>query len=338
MNPNYVLIVDDDSSTIQLASHVLQDADIRFSVVATDAEAWYRLRTEPAVSLVLVRYHATGIDGRGLCRKIRQAKAPSQLAVLMLLTEDQKESCNLALDAGANDVLVTPCEPRELRMRANIVPARIVPANSSRRIDSPHSDTAGNDSTSGPDIARKQTTIVVPQFDSATMRLTHNISPQQRRRWDADAAVGKIPLDTVMLCPECYGVPTFRLGCRHCGCGLTESAEMIHHFACAHIGPEAEFRRGKDMTCPKCRLSGLVAGSDFEIVDGGLICSDCRIPVTQPELIGHCLNCDHRFAAGDAVVDELVGYRIPHMRRVRRGDQRPAAVQKQTARPVVRTS
>ncbi len=63
----------------------------------------------------------------------------------------------------------------------------------------------------------------------------------------------------------------------------------------AHIGAESEFHQNGEIACPKCRQKGLVAGSDFEVVPGGFACSDCGSRTSEPQLIGHCLSCQHRF-------------------------------------------
>ncbi|MEZ6062414.1 MAG: response regulator [Planctomycetaceae bacterium] len=326
MNPQFVLLVDDDTSSLQTLTDALQSANIRFATATNDRDAWHLLRTEPAISLVVARYSGSQIDGRRLCERIRLVKAPSQLPVLLILGGHQNNLRGPALDAGANDVLTFPMDVREL---CNWAAGTGVPT--SRRIDASHA--AG--SVAAKNGAAQQTVVVVPEFNPTSMRLTHNITPGQRRRWDNDPRVTKIPLDTVMLCPECHGVPTFRLGCRNCGCGLTERARLIHHFACAHVGPESEFRRGQELTCPKCKMVGLVAGADFENVDGELICSDCRVPVNRPELIGHCLSCDHRFAACDAVVDELIGYRLQRATGAPRSEPKQPQFHRPASRPAV---
>ena len=96
----------------------------------------------------------------------------------------------------------------------------------------------------------------------------YDASASQIARWKEDPAVTKIVLDKILVCPCCEGVPTFRQGCGCCGSAMTAPDVLIHHYACAHIASEAQFRKGDDLVCPKCRQTNLVAGSDFEAVAG----------------------------------------------------------------------
>ncbi|MEQ9412135.1 MAG: response regulator [Fuerstiella sp.] len=298
-NLRKALIVDDDLSTTQLILTTLNDAQMPYVLAGSNAEAWQVLQQDPAVSLVLLRGYGDRIQGVDLCRQIRSVHPVSDLPVLILLRESEMASGAEFLIAGATDLLIGTFEPRELRMRAKIVPPDQV-----KRIDAPHTTTT----ETGP--TRKSPTLYVPEFDASSHRFTFGVNEAFRAAWERDPRTRTVPLDKIIVCPECDGIPTFRPGCGACGSAWVEQVVMIHHYACAHVAPEQEFRTEDGLVCPKCRLDDLVAGSDFELLPGSLRCADCAAVFTEMKMVAHCLACQHRFMAEDGRVQELRGYQV----------------------------
>ena len=283
----------------------------------------------PGITDVLIRMSAKDIQGCQLCERIRAVKSPQEMSVLMIVAEEQLEHAASALDAGANDILIDPFEARELRMRMELH----LPTHQ-RRVDIGHAVSGRETSKSSsvlrpastespsqearplPEAARRSTELVLPQFDPVSLRFGYDAGESQLAAWQNDEAVTKVSLDQIMVCPCCESLPTFRLGCPDCGSASTQRESLIHHYACAHIGPESDFRQAGDLACPKCLQKGLVAGSDLEIVSGCHVCSDCGSRNTEPQLIGHCLSCQHRFPASDAKVRELTGFYVHRVHEV----------------------
>lgn len=299
MPHSQILIADDNTDSLNTIALTLNDAQLPFTVVDSNEAAWNALQTNPDITLVLARGFGQNILGTDLCRQIRTLKSPGELPVMIMLREDELSKGAEALLAGASDLLVDPFEPRELRMRANIVPGEQV-----RRVDNAHTMAAVNPAA----VAEPE--LFVPEFDPATSRMTFGPYENRRKHWDNDPSVKKIALDKIIVCPECEAIPTFREGCGACGSAWTEQEVLIHHYACAHVGPEQEFRTADGMVCPKCRLRDMVAGADFEQIKGCLRCTDCDAIFAQHKLIGHCLSCQHRFDAADGKAVSLYGYRV----------------------------
>lgn len=160
-------------------------------------------------------------------------------------------------------------------------------------------------------LGAQQPQVIQPFFDAQTQRYVYPTESANIDAWNEDPDVIRIPLDTVLTCPDCSAVPGFRFGCGDCGSGSIEQEMLIHHFACACVANETEFRDGRDFVCPKCRVDGLVAGTDFESTPGCFTCEDCFAAVDQPELIGHCMQCSLRFPAHKATVMQLFAYQLP---------------------------
>jgi DNA-binding response OmpR family regulator len=326
-----ILVIEQDLQALRVIESTLNDANAKFEVCTNTEDAWMRFQADPSVKCVLVRMNSQTIDGCELSRRIRDIESADSLPILMIVAEDQIDLAADAIDAGATDIMIDPFEPRELRMRMNL--------NSSprrSRIDEPHQyavarENSANEAVNYLEMVRavqSHTNVVAPKFDPKIQRFTYDASESQIARWKDDPSVTKTVLDKILVCPCCEGVPTFRSGCGCCGSAMTEPDVLIHHYACAHIASEAEFRKGDDLVCPKCRQTNLTASSDFETVAGGQACADCGERFSQSELIGHCLSCQHRFPAHEAVTQVLIAY---HVHRVHEIAERDHAL-----RPIVR--
>ena len=323
MKTKSILIVEDNVHTLEVLRHTFDEADIQYQVCSSSADAWNVVRTNPGITDVLLRMSSNDIQGCQLCERIREVKAPHEMSVLMIVAEEQLEHAAAALDSGANDILIDPFEARELRMRMELhMPSY------QRRVDAGHavSGRAVADSapTSAPsqefqkptESVRRSSELVIPQFDPVSLQFRHDAGDHQIAAWQNDDSVTKVALDQIMVCPCCESLPTFRLGCPDCGSASTKRESLVHHYACAHIGPESEFRQTGELACPKCLQKGLVAGADFETVSGCQVCADCGSSNTEPQLIGHCLSCQHRFPASEAKVRELTGFYVHRVHEV----------------------
>ncbi|MEJ7591882.1 MAG: response regulator [Planctomycetaceae bacterium] len=329
MNKKIILVVEENPQTLHVIEDTFSDAGAKYVVSPGHEKAWSVIEANADIKCVLIRMESESIDGCELCRRIRGLRSAESLPILMIVSEDEIELAERAIEAGATDVLIDPFEPRELRMRTNVYPS-----SRQDRVDQRHS-IAVTDSIPAVESVNSleaatcasHTSVVAPKFDPHLQRFTYGVSEEQLAEWKNDESVTRIALDRILVCPCCNGVPTFRMGCGSCGSAMTEPDVLIHHYACAHIGAEAEFRKGHDLVCPKCRQQNLVSGSDFEIVSGGHRCADCRSRISQPELIGHCLSCQHRFPADDAATMQLTAFHVHRARDIvgREAGHRPIA-------------
>jgi hypothetical protein len=150
---------------------------------------------------------------------------------------------------------------------------------------------------------------LTPALDKKTMTFQLGFAPEVLDQWATIGAMERVLVDKVQVCPRCQGVPTFREGCPNCGSADLENDYLIHHFACAHVGPISDFERDGDVICPKCRVRNLVVASDFDYVAGPYHCVDCRWDGVKAEEVAQCLRCQFRFPAYQANTQELRGYR-----------------------------
>lgn len=311
-----ILVVERDSDVSQLISKTLDEAAVTYELCAAAADAWDILRVNPGFTDVLLRMDEDDQSSVDLCRRIRSVKSRDQLLIIVTIDEKKIEQVATAVEAGADAVLAVPFEARELRLRMNLPQTSV-----RRRVDSPHIPESAVESDSTAELDQEccseatangpVSRLMIPRFDGQSRKMVYGVGEDQLAAWQNSETVTKVPLDRYLACPCCHAVPTFRPGCGACGSTWTEPEKLIHHYSCAHIASESEFRKGNDISCPKCLQSSLVVGSDFEVMDGGYVCSDCGAVSNSNELIGHCLSCQHRFAASEAVLLEMTGFSVP---------------------------
>jgi hypothetical protein len=151
---------------------------------------------------------------------------------------------------------------------------------------------------------------LVPALRPRTLEFAPALSGELLEKWAEVGVLQPGVWDRVQLCPKCHGVPTFRRGCPNCGSARLTQERLIHHFACAHVGPVPDFEAAVELTCPKCRTRRLVINSDYEYLKGPYQCLACHWSTTELEHVGQCLRCEFRFPGHQAFEQEVRGYRV----------------------------
>lgn len=152
---------------------------------------------------------------------------------------------------------------------------------------------------------------LMPEFDSSLQAFVLPHSTHIYENWVDAGIMQKTLLDRVLVCHTCGALPTVRNACRHCNSGRLTTDRLIHHFACAYVGFVSEFEQSPgQIVCPKCRLTKLVVGSDFEYLTGQYRCRSCGWRDSEAELCGHCLRCGNRFELSQAREQELYRYDV----------------------------
>lgn len=152
-----------------------------------------------------------------------------------------------------------------------------------------------------------------PTFDQRQMEFSLRLPEEMLNQWAAIGVLRPLLVDRVLLCPKCRGLPTFRRACPSCGSASTSNDQLIHHFACAHVGFVKDFELNGALVCPKCRTRSLIIGSDYEYMTGPYRCLDCHWGDMELEQVGHCLRCGFRFPGHQAYEQELRGYRAKRL-------------------------
>lgn len=111
-----ILIVDDDTSTVQLLERQLAQAGYSTLKANNGAEAMRILLAE-GISLVITDWIMPEMDGLDLCRAIRSHEGIRFAHIILLTAQNDREIFIDAFDAGADDCISKPVDRRELLAR-----------------------------------------------------------------------------------------------------------------------------------------------------------------------------------------------------------------------------
>ncbi|MDO8540676.1 MAG: response regulator transcription factor [Opitutaceae bacterium] len=109
-----ILVVDDDRAFVHVVTYCLECQGYRV-IEAFDGKAGIDLAIRERPALVVLDIEMPLLDGFKVCRELRRLNFDSP--ILMLTGKSEIECRVSGLDAGADDYLAKPCDPRELLAR-----------------------------------------------------------------------------------------------------------------------------------------------------------------------------------------------------------------------------
>ncbi len=115
--PSTVLVVEDDPHAVELVRLYLT-RDGHQVLAAGDGREGLRLARETHPDLVVLDLMLPGLDGREVCRILRQE---SDVPIVMLTARVEEADRLAGLDLGADDYVTKPFSPRELAARVRAV-------------------------------------------------------------------------------------------------------------------------------------------------------------------------------------------------------------------------
>ncbi len=99
-------------------------------------------------------------------------------------------------------------------------------------------------------------------------------------------------IDKANLCYECESSYVhFSECCTQCNSIDLKNEELIHHFRCAYIGPESDFKKGDYMTCPKCDHTLKHIGIDYDKPSEIHTCKSCSHASQETKMKATCIDC-----------------------------------------------
>lgn len=131
MKASRILVVEDDTRLATTLERVLSAEGHSVEVVGDGLEALRRAREQP-FDLVVLDIMLPGLDGVGVCRRLR---ATGQVPILLLTALGGTDERVRGLDAGADDYLVKPFAYEELLARVRALLRRTGPHDHLRFAD-----------------------------------------------------------------------------------------------------------------------------------------------------------------------------------------------------------
>lgn len=123
----HLLIVDDDRRIRQLLARFLQGEGFRVTSADSAEDAYARLRSLH-FDLIILDVMMPGQNGYEFAARIRAENSPlAEAPILMLTARTETEDRVKGLEAGADDYLAKPFDPRELALRVASILRRSAP-------------------------------------------------------------------------------------------------------------------------------------------------------------------------------------------------------------------
>lgn len=113
---DWILVVDDDTSNLKMANHILSRVQMRVSCLKSGEDA-IKFLQDNRPDLILLDVHMPGMDGFETLASIRGNKATEDIPVIFLTADDDCNTETRGLEAGAMDFIKKPFVPEVLLLR-----------------------------------------------------------------------------------------------------------------------------------------------------------------------------------------------------------------------------
>jgi type IV pilus assembly protein PilB len=118
-----VLVVEDSTTIASVVKYFLELEGFEV-LVAKDGNLGLEAAKRDHPLVIVTDYNMPGMNGMAMVKALRADAATRNIAVLMLTSEDSVEKEAQALEAGVDDYILKPVEPRRLAARVRSVLAR----------------------------------------------------------------------------------------------------------------------------------------------------------------------------------------------------------------------
>jgi phosphoserine phosphatase RsbU/P len=115
-----ILIAEDEPVSQLVLQRTLTNWGHEVVVTCDGLAAWQLLEQENSPKLALLDWMMPALDGPEICRRVRLLSRPEPTYLILLTAKHHKEEVVAGLESGANDYLVKPFDPRELRSRIQV--------------------------------------------------------------------------------------------------------------------------------------------------------------------------------------------------------------------------
>ena len=118
-----ILVVDDTKDVLQVVSRRLQSWGYE-AIMADSGEEGLRVAEEQAPDLILLDIMMPKLKGREVCARLKANPKTQNIPVIFLTALGLADHIKAGLDVGADDYIVKPFEPAELKARIAVCLAR----------------------------------------------------------------------------------------------------------------------------------------------------------------------------------------------------------------------
>jgi phosphoserine phosphatase RsbU/P len=115
-----VLIAEDDRVTGEVLARTLERWGYETLIVRDGRDAWEHLRAELAPTLAILDWMMPHMDGPEICQRVRVELPLANMYLLLVTAREARGDVVAGLNAGADDYIVKPFDPEELRARVAV--------------------------------------------------------------------------------------------------------------------------------------------------------------------------------------------------------------------------
>jgi diguanylate cyclase (GGDEF)-like protein len=112
-----ILVADDDALSRRLMERMLERNGYEVVTAENGREAAQILCSDDSPRLALIDWMMPELDGPGVCRQVRSRQDTRYIYITLLTAKQAREDIVVGLEAGADDYLIKPCNPDELKAR-----------------------------------------------------------------------------------------------------------------------------------------------------------------------------------------------------------------------------
>lgn len=112
-----ILIADDDALSLRLLEKTLERAGYEVTAVKNGRRAAEELCSPEGPRLALLDWVMPELDGPAVCREIRKHRSERHIHIILVTSKGSKRDVISGLESGADDYLVKPFDPEELKAR-----------------------------------------------------------------------------------------------------------------------------------------------------------------------------------------------------------------------------
>ncbi len=117
MEAKRILLADDDSIIRMILETCLKDWGYEVTSVTDGLQAWDILQEDNCPNLAIIDWMMPGMDGVEVCKKIREQNKEPYIYIILLTAKSSPQDIIKGLETGADDYLVKPVAPQELKVR-----------------------------------------------------------------------------------------------------------------------------------------------------------------------------------------------------------------------------
>jgi diguanylate cyclase (GGDEF)-like protein len=112
-----ILIADDEAVSLRMLQKTLEHAGYDVTAVSDGRKAAKELCCPDGPRLALLDWVMPQLDGPDVCRTVRRKRSQSHVYLVLLTSKGSKDDIVEGLESGADDYLIKPFDPGELKAR-----------------------------------------------------------------------------------------------------------------------------------------------------------------------------------------------------------------------------